>query len=253
MMRDFALDGIYLDEIAYDRVTMMRARKLLDARQGVIDHHSHTGAFCDSPAMIYNEHYAFIDKLWYGEGFPYDSAPPDYWLVEQSGLVFGLTADMLRYAGMTPYHFKGFLFAESNRWQSALLPGSAPDPFVPTALWALWQDVGIHAATLFGWWLEDTPLGAAALPVAAATHGDEVKVTTYTLPTLAVVAVASFAAVPRTVALRVNATLLGFDTAGMCLQAPALPPFQPTPATLPLNSSFVGPPGQGWIFKIGQC
>jgi hypothetical protein len=55
-MRDFKLDGIYLDEIAYDRVTMMRMRKLLDQRAGVIDHHSDSGAFCVSPAMIYNEH-----------------------------------------------------------------------------------------------------------------------------------------------------------------------------------------------------
>jgi hypothetical protein len=101
MTRDFALDGIYLDEIAYDRITMMRMRKLLDARAGVIDHHSDSGAFCVSPAAIYNEHYAFIDKLWYGEGFDYDTATPDYWLVEMSGLVFGLTADMLRYSGMT--------------------------------------------------------------------------------------------------------------------------------------------------------
>ena len=97
---------LYLDEIAYDRITMMRARKLLDQRSGVIDHHSDSGAFCVSPAMIYNEHYPFIDKLWYGEGFPYDTATPDYWLVEMSGLVFGLTADMLRYPGETPYHFK---------------------------------------------------------------------------------------------------------------------------------------------------
>ena len=67
MMRDFGLDGIYLDEIAYDRVTMKRMKKLLDQRGGVIDHHSDSGAFCVSPAMIYCEHYAYIDKLWYGE------------------------------------------------------------------------------------------------------------------------------------------------------------------------------------------
>ena len=130
---------------------MMRARKLLDQRAGVIDHHSDSGAFCVSPAMIYNEHYPFIDKLWYGEGFPYDTATPDYWIVEMSGLVFGLTADMLRYPGETPYHFKvranfsllvveltqicffpqGMLFAESNRWQSGQDPSTInTDPFV---------------------------------------------------------------------------------------------------------------------------
>lgn len=255
MMRDFALDGIYLDEIAYDRVTMLRMRKLLDARGGVIDHHSHTGAFCNSPAMIYNEHYPFLSKLWYGEGFPYETASPAYWLVEQSGLIFGLTADMLRYPGMTPAHFKGFLFAESNRWQSGLDPGGAGgDPFVPTALWALWADVHLERATLYGWWLADTPLGAAALPAAAAAHGDAIKVTTYALPTLAVIAVASFATAPLTTTLLLNASILGLDLGpGFCLHAPALPPFQPVPATLALNASFVVPPGQGWIFRLEPC
>ena len=70
MMRDFGLDGIYLDEIAYDRVTMKRMKKLLDQRGGVIDHHSDSGAFCVSPAMSYCEHDAYLDKLWYGESAP---------------------------------------------------------------------------------------------------------------------------------------------------------------------------------------
>jgi hypothetical protein len=37
-----------------------------------------------------------------GEGFNYEAATPEYWLVEISGLPFGLTSDMLRYSGMTP-------------------------------------------------------------------------------------------------------------------------------------------------------
>lgn len=49
---------------------MMRMKKLLDQRGGVIDHHSDAGAFCVSPAMIYMEHYPFISKLWYGVSLP---------------------------------------------------------------------------------------------------------------------------------------------------------------------------------------
>ena len=173
--RTRTLHQVQLDEIAYDRQTMMRARKLLDARDGVIDHHSDSGAFCTSPAMIYAEHYPFIDKLWYGEGFDYATSDPAYWLVEMSGLVFGLTADMLRYPGMTPYHFRGMLFGESNRWQGGMDPATVTtDPFVPVALWRLWQDIGISAAVLHGFWLEEA-LGTSSMtmePRAASEGGD---------------------------------------------------------------------------------
>lgn len=254
MTRDFALDGIYLDEIAYDRVTMLRMRKLLDAKGGVIDHHSDSGAFCVSPAMIYAEHYPFLDKLWYGEGFDYGAATPDYWLVEMSGLVWGLTADMLRYPGMTPYHFRGMLFGESNRWQGGMDPAAvAADPFCPLALWRLWGELGIAAATLHGFWLEEA-LGPAALPVATNASA-AVKVTTYALPQRALVVVASFAPAPLTVALTFNSSILGLPGSlqGYCLHAPALPPFQPAAATLALNQSFLVAPGQGWIFVVQPC
>jgi hypothetical protein len=252
MMRDFNLDGIYLDEIAYDRVTMMRMKKLLDQRGGVIDHHSDSGAFCVSPSMIYMEHFPFLSKLWYGEGFNYDAATPDYWLVEMSGLAFGLTADMLRYPGMTPEHFKGFLFAQSNRWQGGMDPATVTtNPFVPVALWALWRDVGIANAALFGWWLGD--VDPALLPVAANDTG--VRVTTYALPTRAVVAVASFLDAPTIVTLSVDNGILmlpgSIDT--YCWSAPVLPPFQLHPAKLRLNDTFEVPPGQGHIFTLDPC
>lgn len=53
--------GIYLDEIAYDRVTMLRARKIL-GDTGVIDHHSDCGGFTRSPAVNYMELYPFINR-----------------------------------------------------------------------------------------------------------------------------------------------------------------------------------------------
>ena len=44
------------------------------------------------------ELYPFIDSLWYGEGFDYETASPAYWLAEMSGIPHGLNADLLRYA-----------------------------------------------------------------------------------------------------------------------------------------------------------
>jgi hypothetical protein len=64
IMKDFGADGVYLDEIAYDRITMLRARKVLgDA--GRIDHHADHGFVSSSPVMNYMELYPFINRLWY--------------------------------------------------------------------------------------------------------------------------------------------------------------------------------------------
>jgi hypothetical protein len=79
MQKDFGFDGVYLDEIAFDRVTMLRTKAVLAGVDGSIDHHCHIGAFCTSCAANYMELYPFIDSLWYGEGFDYDDATPDYW------------------------------------------------------------------------------------------------------------------------------------------------------------------------------
>ena len=96
VMRDYGANGIYLDEIAYDRTTMLRARKVL-GDGGRIDHHAHIGAFAASSAMNYMELYPFINRLWYGEGFDYDTPRADNWLVETAAHGTGLSSDMLRY------------------------------------------------------------------------------------------------------------------------------------------------------------
>eukprot|EP01052_Picozoa_sp_SAG31_P045809 SAG31_NODE_8519_length_1437_cov_1.297459_2_plen_84_part_00 len=54
---------MHTDEIAYDRVTMLRARKVL-GDSGMIDHHSDCGGFTKSPAINYMELYPFINRLW---------------------------------------------------------------------------------------------------------------------------------------------------------------------------------------------
>ena len=130
------------------------------------------------------------------------------------------------------------------------------DPFVPVALWRLWRDVDIASAALYGWWLEDTLLGAAALPVRAATAGDVVKVTSYVLPAQAVIAVASFAPADVSgVSFVFNSSLLPLPggLSAYCLALPALPPFQPQAASFALNATFTVPKGQGFIFVLELC
>ena len=47
----------------------------------MIDHHADCGFVSVSPAMNYMELYPFLTRLWYGEGFDYNTDSPDYWMV----------------------------------------------------------------------------------------------------------------------------------------------------------------------------
>ena len=163
---------------------------------GLIDHHCDIGDMGgNSCAANYMEMYPFIDTLWcaaaprrparswrppvlsslggrYGEGFNYDQASADYWLMEISGLALGLTSDMLRYPGMTPMHYRGLAHASTNRWQAISHSAgfcnvsTSCDPFDPRDVWALCESFGIAEATMVGWWrtLEEP---GEALPVRA--------------------------------------------------------------------------------------
>eukprot|EP00755_Sulcionema_specki_P008006 Sspe_Gene.39757::Locus_19166_Transcript_1_1_Confidence_1.000_Length_3163::g.39757::m.39757 len=245
MKEDFGNDGIYLDEIAYDRVTMLRARKVLGP-DGLIDHHSDSGAFCTSPAMNYMELFPFIDSLWYGEGFKYES-DYDYWLVEISGIPFGLNADMLRYTGMTPFPYRGMLHASANRWQCGLTGPVGSCPFDPRAVWMLWDSFAIHTATMYGYWLQiEDP--AYTLPVT--TSEGTVKVTSYVKKgTATLIVLASFGESVNTT-LTINWGLVGLSPSARTLTAPAMKPMQPTARRYTLSDPIPVEGGSGLILIL---
>ena len=90
LVKNVGIDGLYIDDVAFDRTTMKRVRKVLDrSRPGaLIDLHSANqfnvrDGFANS-ANLYLEHFPFLNRLWFGEYFDYNSAP-DFWLVEISG------------------------------------------------------------------------------------------------------------------------------------------------------------------------
>ena len=96
-------DGVYLDAVAFDRTTMERIRKNMERRKENVrvDIHRSGGWYCHgpgygTPALRYMQHFAWADSLWFGEGFDYWGQSPEWWLLETSGLPFGLTGDMIR-------------------------------------------------------------------------------------------------------------------------------------------------------------
>ena len=101
MVENMDIDGIYLDDVSYDRRILKRMHRAMESvKPGcIIDLHSNTG-FSKGPANQYADFFPYINKVWFGESFLYDKMTPANWLVESSGIPFGLTGDML-YAAET--------------------------------------------------------------------------------------------------------------------------------------------------------
>ncbi len=229
------IDGLYLDDVAFDRTTMQRVRRVLASRGGPgerIDLHSANqynpnDGFASS-ANLYLEHFPYIDRLWFGEYFDYEASPPDYWLVEMSGIPFGLMGEMLEKGG-NPW--RGMVFGMTNR-----LPWTGGDP---RELWTAWDAFGIASSRMIGWWAPTAPV---------TTGRADVLATTYLRPGKALVAVASWAADTVAVPLTVDWRALGIP-AGARLRARAIEGFQPA-RDFSAGDAIPVAPGKGWLLEI---
>jgi hypothetical protein len=235
LARNVGIDGLYLDDVAFDRVTMKRVRKaLLRNHPGaLIDLHSANqynprDGFASS-ANLYLEHFPFIDRLWFGEYFNYDD-PPATWLVEMSGVPFGLMGEMLE-GGGNPW--RGMVFGMTNR-----LPWSGD----PRPLWREWDAFGIQDTRMLGWWAPDAPVR---------TGRDDVLVTTYAGKGKALIAVASWARDTVRLPLIVDWTALGIDSTRATLIAPAIDSFQPS-REFRIGEPIPVAPGKGWLLELRE-
>jgi hypothetical protein len=234
LTRHAGIDGIYLDDVAFDRATMLRIRRVLTANGTPGEHidlhsanqYNPNDGFASS-ANLYLEHFPFIDRLWFGEYFNYDAAP-DYWLIELSGIPFGLMGEMLQDGG-NPW--RGMLFGMTPR-----LPWAGD----PRAEWAAWDDFGIVDSRMRGWWAPDAPVR---------TGRNDVLATSFLRPDRALVAIASWARDSVAVTLQVDWQALGLDPARVRLYAPEIPGYQPARA-FRVGEPIPVPPGRGWLLRI---
>ena len=233
LVENEAIDGLYLDDIAFDRVTMKRVRKVLlrGNPQATIDVHSANqfnprDGFANS-ANLYLEHFPFIDRLWFGEYFDYNS-PPDYWLVEMSGIPFGLMGEMLQDGG-NPW--RGMLYGMTNR-----LPWAGD----PRPIWHFWDRYGIEKSRMIGYWVPSTPVKTGRADVLATTYKENGR---------ALVAVASWAKEAAGVKLQINWKALSIDSSSALIHAPAIENFQDE-KTFKTEDTIPVPAGKGWLLVI---
>jgi len=148
MTRHFGTDGAYWD--GADGSTLAHremAKRLWTIFQetqpaATIDAH-HGDTLLDSPITTYMLCLPFTDSIWHGEGFPYDAFDPWAWLVEISGVPFGVPSEML---SKEQYFARGMLFGIWPRmgW------GAGTDR--QQALWRFFDRFGIKDARMCGWW-----------------------------------------------------------------------------------------------------
>jgi hypothetical protein len=230
LVRNIKIDGLYIDDVAFDRSIMVRVRKALARGRPapLIDLHSANqfnprDGFASS-ANLYLEHFPFIDRLWFGEYFDYD-ASPQYWLVEMSGIPFGLMGEMLE-GGGNPW--RGMLFGMTDR-----LPWSGD----PRELWKFWDTYAIQDTRMIGFWVPGSPVR---------TGRPDLLATVYLGAERSIVAVASWAQDTARVQLAVDWTRLGLDPAHTRIVAPELPGYQAAATFKPFDLIAVAP-GKGWL------
>lgn len=234
LVKNVGIDGLYIDDVAFDRTVMKRVRKILDrGREGaLIDLHSANqynprDGFANS-ANLYLEHFPYINRLWFGEYFDYDSKP-DFWLVEVSGIPFGLMGEMLQDGG-NPW--RGMVYGMTSR-----LPWAGD----PTPLWKAWKNFGIEKSRMIGYWSSGCPVK---------TDCEDVLATVYVIKRKrAMVALASWAEGDVTCKLGVNWKALGLNPRKVQLTAPFVKDFQPAAVFAPADEISISK-GKGWLIVI---
>ena len=228
LLENVQIDGLYLDEIGYPREMMQRVRRVMDsARPGsLIDLHGNREWWsCNSPVGYYMEHLPYIDQVWFGEEFNPDWEP-EFWLVEMSGIPFGLFGEMLQ----NPNPWRGMLFGMTAREHYS---GPSPSP-----LWKLWTESGMSSSRMLGWWRKDCPVKTGRADVPATVYRGKGK---------SLIAVASWSRNPAKVKLKIDWKALGLTPRK--LSAPGLEGFQPAAQYGPDDEIPVAP-GKGLLLEV---
>ncbi|MBI5705375.1 MAG: hypothetical protein HZC36_00110 [Armatimonadetes bacterium] len=234
LAKNVGIDGIYLDDVTFDRRVLMRMRRVLamGGREPMMDLHSNTG-FSIGPANQYTEFFPFVDRLWFGESFNYDAMPPEQWLVEVSGIPFGLMGEMLQGGGNK---WLGMVFGMATRygWTTENVMIN-PDP-----LWKFWDRFGIDKAKMIGYWEPGCPVR---------TDKAEVKATAYLGKGRTLVAIGNFGGAEARVQMTLDWKALGIDPKRAVLRCPEIEGFQKE-SILDAGQAVILPPKRGLLIWV---
>lgn len=216
MCKNLKIDGLYIDDLALDRETLKRARKILDRqRPGArIDmhtwnHYNQYGKWANS-LYLYMDLLPYMDQLWIGEARDYNK-PADYWLIEVSGIPFGLTSQMLNKGGNA---WRGMVFGITDRfgWYRSI---------TPEHIWKFWDQHDFEHKRMTGFWDPG---------VAVKTDNPNAVVTTYQDGGEVIIAIANWTDTVQTCQLKIDWQKLGLSPDAVAASIPFLQDFQPEQA-----------------------
>ena len=207
MYENYQLDGIYMDDVSFDRNVMKRMRKISAKYRpdALVDLHSNT-TYSIGPANQYTDFFPYIDRLWFGEHFEYNKMSPDEWFVTFSGIPFGQMSEMLQDGGN---RYLGMVFGTTGRHSYS--------QYNPAPVWKLWDDFGIDQAQMIGFWTQS--------PVVRTTN-NEVKATAYVRENQTLIALGNFDTRPQEVRLSIDWKQLGINPEHAVLSVPEVKDFQ---------------------------
>jgi len=236
LVQNVGIDGIYLDDVAFDRITMKRIKRVLtqNGHPGIIDLHSanqynKSDGFNNS-ANLYMEHFPYLNRLWFGEYFDYEKNAPDFFLTEVSGIPFGLMGEMLQDGG-NPW--RGMVYGMTNR-----MPWS--DNADPRPIWKAWDNFGMKGTKMIGYWVDTNPVKTSDVKVLATVYKKDKK---------AMVAIGSWADKDTNIHLNIDWKALNIDPAKATITAPAIKNFQDG-KKFGVNDEIIVPKGKGWLLVI---
>ncbi len=238
LTKNVGIDGIYLDDVAFDRITMKRIKRVLTQNNhpGIIDLHSanqynKSDGFNNS-AILYMEHFPYLNRLWFGEYFDYEKNDPGFFLTEVSGIPFGLMGEMLQDDGN---QWRGMVYGMTSRlgWS---------DKSNPRPLWNVWKELGMQQTEMIGYWSSHCPVK---------TDNDKVLATVYKKKGMALVSIASWADNTTQVKLQIDWKALGLDENKTVITAPAIEGFQPQQTFLK-NDMITVEKSKGWLLLLKE-
>jgi hypothetical protein len=235
LVKNVGIDGLYIDDLAFDRMSMKRVRKILTRTNpgALIDLHSANqfnprDGFANS-ANLYMEHFPYLDRLWFGEYFDYSKSPA-YWLTEVSGIPFGLMGEMLQDGG--------------NKWRGMVYGMTCRNPWSGMdnrPLWHEWEHFGLKDSEMIGYWVSDNPVQTGSDKTLATIYRHRGKRT--------LIALATWEDGDAHIHLTIDWKALGLNPKKATLHAPAIENYQPE-KTWKIGEDIVVPKGQGWLIEV---
>jgi len=236
LVQNVGIDGIYLDDVAFDRTTMKRVKRVLtqNGHPGIIDLHSanqyNKNDGFNNSANLYMEHFPYLNRLWFGEYFDYEKNGPDFVLTEVSGIPFGLMGEMLQ-GGGNPW--RGMIYGMTNR-----MPWS--DNADPRPIWKAWDNFGMQGTKMIGYWVDNNPVK---------TNDSKILATVYKRDKKAMIAIASWEDKDTPIHLSIDWKALNIDPAKATITAPAIKNFQQG-KKFGVMDEIIVPKGKGWLLVV---